>query len=148
MLVELALRPGGGDSFSGGGGHSGSSDGGGGGGVFELVYWLLRLVFVYPQVGVPILVLGVGYVLYSAYRQHQNRDWDSGPPVALERAIVLIDLRRLDPEFSQVLFEDFAFRLFAAAHRARQALDTIAPYVAPAAQAALAKREPVGEAVE
>jgi Tim44-like domain len=146
-LVELALRPGGGDSFSGGGGHSGSS-GGGGGGVFELVYWLLRLIFVYPQVGVPILVLLVGYVLYSAYRQHQNRDWDSGPPVALERAIALSDLRQLDPEFSQIVFEDFAFRLFAAAHRARQATGTIAPYVAPAAQIALARREPIGEAVE
>ena len=145
-LVEIALRPGGGDSFSGGGGHSGS--GGGGGGVFELVYWLFRLIFVYPQVGVPIVVLLVGYVLYSAYRQHQNRDWDSGPPVALERAIALSDLRRLDPEFSQIVFEDFAFRLFAAAHRARQALATIAPYVAPAALTALARREPIGEPVE
>jgi hypothetical protein len=146
-FVELALRPGGGDTFSGGGGHSDGSSGGGGG-MFELVYWLFRLIFAYPQIGVPIVLLVVGYVLYSAHRQRQNRDWDSGPPVALERAIALTDLRRIDPEFSQVLFEDFAFRLFAAAHRARTDLATIAPYVAPAAQTALSRREPIGEAVE
>jgi hypothetical protein len=152
-----AARPGGGESYSGGGGHRGgggghSSGGGGGdsGAIFELLYWLLRLIFAYPTIGLPIVVLIIGYVLVNAYRQQQNKDWDSGPPVALEQAIELADVRRLDPAFSQIVFEDFAFRLFSTAHRARatgEDLATVAPYVGEAARAALAAREPVGEPV-
>jgi hypothetical protein len=155
-------RPGGGESYSGGGGH-GDSGGGGGGGdggaIFELLYWLIRLVIVYPVVGLPILAAVIGYVLYSAYKQHQNKDWDSGPPIAPRRAIdersasgrsELTDVRKIDPAFSKVVFEDFAFRLFSTAHRARHAagaLAAIAPYVAEAARAELAARDPVGEPV-
>ncbi len=157
FLVVIAgvavARPGGGESYSGGGGHGGGGGGGGGdaGAVFELIYWLLRLVFYYPQVGLPLLGIVIGWVVYSAYKQHQNKDWDSGPPVELERAIDLERVRRLDPAFSQVVFEDFAYRLFSTAHRLRasaEQLATVAPYVAPAARAALAAREPKGVAVE
>ena len=89
-------------------------------------------------------------MLVNAYRQRQNKDWDSGPPVELERAIELGAVRRVDPAFSQIVFEDFAFRLFSTAHRARhtaEALATVAPYVGKAARAALAARAPVGEPV-
>src|SRR5262249_824162 len=67
-----------------------------------------------------------------------------------QQAIELGDLRQLDPAFSQVVFEDFAFRLFSTAHRARhtpEALATIAPYVSEAARAKLAARAPVGEPI-
>ena len=146
-------RPGGGDSYSGGGGHGGGDGGGGGGGgaIFELMFWLFRLVIVYPAVGVPITVAVIGYVLYSAYKQRQNKDWDSGPPIEPERAIELSEVRRIDPAFSQVVFEDFAFRLFSTAHRARhaaEALARVAPYVSEAARASLAERAPAGEPVE
>ncbi|HEX8114771.1 MAG TPA: TIM44-like domain-containing protein, partial [Kofleriaceae bacterium] len=144
-----AARPGGGESYSGGGGHSGSGGGGGGGGVsFELVYWLFRLIFAYPAIGLPIVGLIVGYVIVSAYRQQQNKDWDSGPPATLHDAIELSDVRRLDPAFSQVVFEDFAFRLFSTAHRARhtaEALATVAPYVSADARAELAEHGPAGQ---
>jgi uncharacterized Zn finger protein (UPF0148 family) len=56
-------------------------------------------------------------------------------------------VRRVDPDFSPIVFEDFAYRLFSAAHRARASADTlatIAPYVAPAARNGLASREPQG----
>lgn len=158
LVVLLALasvaiaRPGGGESYSGGGGHGGGGGGGGdAGAIFELIYWTLRLCFYYPQVGLPILAAIVGWVIYSAYRQHQNKDWDSGPPVQLERALDLSDVRRFDPDFSQIVFEDFAYRLFSTAHRARSApetLATIAPYVAPAARNALASRPPQGVPVQ
>ncbi|HEY5927010.1 MAG TPA: TIM44-like domain-containing protein [Kofleriaceae bacterium] len=146
-------RPGGGDTYSGGGGHDSGGGGGGGdaGAIFELLYWLLRLAIHYPQIGLPLIGIVVGWVLYSAYKQHQNKDWDSGPPVPLARAIDLGRVRRFDPDFSQVVFEDFAYRLFSTAHRARssaEALATIAPYVAPAARAALAAREPKGVPVQ
>jgi hypothetical protein len=149
-----AARPGGGESFSGGGGHSRGGGGGGGGDagmIFALVYWVFRLIFLYPAIGLPIVGLVVGYIAYSAYRQQQNKDWDSGPPAALHeairpiRAIELSDVRRLDPAFSQVVFEDFAFRLFSTAHRARhtaEALATVAPYVSADARAELAERSP------
>jgi hypothetical protein len=152
-LVGVAIaRPGGGDTYSGGGGHGGGSGGGGdSGAVLELLYWLLRLVLYYPQVGLPLLGIVIGWVAYSAYKQHQNKDWDSGPPVDLEHAIDLQSVRQLDADFSQIVFEDFAYRLFSTAHRARasaEQLATIAPYVSPAARAALAAREPKAVAVE
>ena len=152
VLVVLggvaAARPGGGESYSGGGGH------GGGGGdsqvALELVFWLLRLAFAYPAIGLPLLALVIGWVALSAHRQLRNRDWDSGPGTQPKPRVALGDVRRLDPEFSQVVFEDFAFRLFSTAHRARhtaEALATIAPYVGEAARAQLAARAPVGEPV-
>jgi uncharacterized Zn finger protein (UPF0148 family) len=144
-------RPGGGDSYSGGGGHGDSGGGGGdGGAILELVFQLIRLCFYYPKVGLPLLAIVIGFVLYSAYKKAQNKDWDSGPPVQLQRAVELDVLRQLDPEFSQVVFEDFAFRLFSAAHRARTseaALAAVAPYVMTAAQRALLGRAPVGQPV-
>ena len=149
-LAELALaRPGGGDSFSGGGGHGGSG-GGDGAAMFELIYWLVRLTIYYPQVGLPLLGIVIGAVMYSAYKQQKNKDWDSGPPVTLKRAVNLDPMRRVDPEFSQVLFEDFAFRLFSTAHRARHSYDAlaaVAPYVSPEARQALHLRAP-GQTVE
>jgi uncharacterized Zn finger protein (UPF0148 family) len=146
-LASVALgRPGGGESFSGGGGHGGGGGGGGdGGAVFELIYWLLRIAFHYPRIGVPVLGIVIGYVVVSAIRQQKNKDWDSGPPVALNRSVSLDPVRRADPEFSQVLFEDFAYRLFSTAHRARhtyEALATLAPYVSPSARQHLHLRAP------
>lgn len=152
-------RPGGGESYSGGGGHrsGGGSSGGGGdsGAIFELLYWLVRLILAYPAVGLPILALVIGYVIYSGYRQHQNKDWDSGPSAKLHAAVDagapdLAALRRIDPAFSPIVFEDFAFRLFSAAHRVRHAAEAraqVAPYVSETARAALAARPPVGQPV-
>ena len=155
VIAGLAhARPGGGDTYSGGGGHGGGGGGGGGDGgarvVFELIYWLIRLIIYSPAIGIPLLGIVIGFVVYSAYRQQKNKDWDSGPPVTLKRAASLDPLRRVDPEFSQVLFEDFAFRMFSTANRARhtqEALATLAPYVSPAAQQQLHLRTP-GELVE
>ncbi|HSN29478.1 MAG TPA: TIM44-like domain-containing protein [Kofleriaceae bacterium] len=149
-LTGLALaRPGGGESFSGGGGHGGGGGGGGAELVFELIYWTLRLIFYYPAIGLPLLGIVIVAILVSAYRQHQNKDWDSGPPVELHRAIT--DATKPDPSFSQPVFEDFAFRLFATAHRARESAQKLAgavgPYVSEAARTELTKREPAGEPV-
>ncbi|MBE7447696.1 MAG: TIM44-like domain-containing protein [Kofleriaceae bacterium] len=147
--VALA-RPGGGDTFSGGGGHDFGGGGGGGGGggdaaaiIFELVFQLIRLCVYYPKVGIPVVILLLGFVIYGAYQKHKNKDWDSGPPVKLEWSSRLDDLRRFDPDFSQILFEDFVFRLYATAHRARSTatgLDGLTPYLSAAARAQLAER--------
>jgi hypothetical protein len=145
-----AARPGGGDSFSGGGGHGGGGDGGGSAIALELIFWLFRLIFAYPVIGLPILAAVIGYLIYSAHRQRQNKDWDSGPPIELHDTVDLSAIRRLDAEFSQIIFEDFAFRLFSTAHRARhtaEALAAVAPYVGATARAELALRAPVSEPV-
>ena len=145
LVGVAAARPGGGDSYSGGGGHGDSGGDGGGGALLELVFHLIRLCIYHPKIGLPILLIVVGFIVYSSYKKGQNKDWDSGPPVQLEQAEDLEALRRIDPEFSQVVFEDFAFRLFAAAHRARASereLAAVAPYVMTAAQRALLQRAP------
>ncbi|HEY0195667.1 MAG TPA: TIM44-like domain-containing protein [Kofleriaceae bacterium] len=152
LLVSLGLtavaqaRPGGGDSFSGGGGHGGGG-GGGAGLVFELIYWLIRIMFYYPQVGVPLLVVVVGYFIVSSLRSGKNRSWDSGPPTELAAPLDLMAVCQHDPAFSPVAFEDFAFRLYATAQRARHgkaALAAVAPYVGQAARDQLALRAPTG----
>jgi hypothetical protein len=156
MLAGLAgvalARPGGGESYSGGGGHGGGGGGGGdSGAIFELIFWVLRLCIYYPQIGLPLVGGIIAWLIYSGYKQQQNKDWDSGPPVDLQRAIDLQRVRRLDPDFSQAAFEDFAFRLFSTAHRARASADslaTVAPYIAQAARSSLANREPRGVVVE
>lgn len=143
-------RPGGGQSYSGGGGHSssggggGSSDGAGAEIAARLFIELLRLVFYYPKLMLPLVAIVGGYFLWSAYQTNKNKDWNSGPPTELHRAIDLNALRNIDPDFSQVGFEDFAFRLFATAHRNRANAPqraTLAPYVSLAARQQLGERE-------
>jgi predicted lipid-binding transport protein (Tim44 family) len=118
-------RPGGGDSYSGGGGHGGGGSGGSGGSgdaavLFELIYQLLRLCFHYPKIGLPIVAILIGAWIWGAWVKHKNKDWLSGPPVELAKPIATADdLRRLDPDFSMIVFEDFVYRLYATAHGAR-----------------------------
>ncbi len=156
MVAGLAhARPGGGESYSGGGGFGGGGGGGGdgdgGGAILELAFHLVRLCIYYPQIGLPLLAIIIGYFGFSAWKQRKNKDWDSGPPVELKQAISLAPLRRPDPDFSQPMFEDFAFRLFATAHRARHREETratLAPYVALPAREHLAARIPTLEPVQ
>ncbi|MEJ7597619.1 MAG: TIM44-like domain-containing protein [Kofleriaceae bacterium] len=154
LVGDALARPGGGGSYSGGGGHGGGGGGGGGDGdgfaILELLYWLIRLAIEVLVIGVPLIGLVVAYFIYQAYKRRQNKDWDSGPPVALERAVE-VRPEQLDAEFSHVLFEDFVFRLVSTAQRARHSeatLATVAPYVSQAAREALATRDPVGAPVE
>jgi predicted lipid-binding transport protein (Tim44 family) len=56
-------------------------------------------------------------------------------------------VRDADPEFSAVLFDDFVYGLYAAAHRARHdadALATLSPYLGDAVRQSLQARPPVG----
>ncbi|HTQ80684.1 MAG TPA: TIM44-like domain-containing protein [Thermoanaerobaculia bacterium] len=110
--------------------QSSSSGGGCLGGIFLLFLLLVILVVV-------ILVL-------------RNR---RAAPIAPPVQRVPPDLNRiraLDPEFSAVLFEDFAYDLYARAHAARSnpaALETLAPYLSEGARQELASRPPAGAPV-
>ena len=152
LLAASALaRPGGGQSFGDGGGGGGSGGGGGGGGG-EILFLLIRLVFIYPKVGVPLLIVGV-IVLARMKKSGRLESWETGgtpSPAAMRRASPratpsLASLRELDPDFSQVVFEDFAYRLYAAAHRARtdsRALSALAPYLSERVRQSLAQEAP------
>ena len=155
--VALA-RPGGGQTFSGPS-DSGGGDGGGGGGgaiVFELVWFLMRLVFMYPKVMIPLLV--VVAIIWMRSKKGRLEDWDTPhhahPIVGATRAQFarrapagssdLEQLRRLDPDFSRVLFEDFAYRLFASVQRARPdaaSLAALAPYLSESVRSALLRAD-------
>jgi predicted lipid-binding transport protein (Tim44 family)/DNA-directed RNA polymerase subunit RPC12/RpoP len=154
LLPAVALaRPGGGESYGGGGSSGGGGDDGG------LVYLLVRLwiefVFAYPQIGVPATIAIVAFL----YIRHKRKGkaglqiWDSSPPKEPPRPRTARDLdavRNLDPGFSVVLFEDFAYALFAKAHQARSSardLEALSPYLGPAARSHLAQRRPVGAPV-
>jgi DNA-directed RNA polymerase subunit RPC12/RpoP len=152
LIPALAhARPGGGEGYSGGGG-----DGGGGGGG-EIVFLLLRLWFEfvihYPAIGIPLTIVGI--LVFMAWNRKRGKtgsqNWDLKPaPVAApqrQRSSDLDAVRGLDPEFSVVLFEDFAYALYARAHQARadrQALDGLAPYLSAPARDHLQQRPPAG----
>jgi predicted lipid-binding transport protein (Tim44 family)/DNA-directed RNA polymerase subunit RPC12/RpoP len=153
LLPALAFaRPGGGEGYSGGG------DGGGGGdGAGELVFFLLRLWFEfvihYPAIGIPLTIVGI--LVFLAWNKRRakagSQNWDLTPrpaaPPQRPRSFDLDAIRGVDPEFSIVLFEDFAYALYARAHQARvdrHALDALAPYLSPPARDHLQQRPPVG----
>ncbi len=169
LLPAAALaRAGGGQSYSGGSHGSGGGDGGGLISlVFQLLFWL---IFHHPLIGIPLAIALV--VLFLRYQKSRAaagpQSWDSapvasnpiapivemlgGPPASpasapTRRSHDLDALRTLDPEFSAVLFEDFAYDLFARAHVARtneRDLEALSPYLAAAVRSQLAKRQPVG----
>lgn len=140
---EALARVGGGESYSGGSSHSSGSGGGGGGG--DLVFLLFRILFAitieHPVVGIPldIVVFYVGYSIMKA--RSQSPDLAIGrtapargtpgagveiPQPARSRAQWLDAQRRLralrekdDPNFSTVLFIDFAAFLYATAQHLR-----------------------------
>lgn len=162
--VLMEARPGGGESYSGGGGSysggGGSSSGGGSDGDGGLIFLLIRLwfqlVFRYPVVGVPLTIVIVLWLIRQRKRAAAGpRTWDSAPP---PRPVAPADLashdletlRAVDPDFSPVLFEDFAFSLFARAHQARwqpAALEALAPYLSEPARRHLAGRRLAAEPV-
>jgi hypothetical protein len=168
LLAALVLssslaeaRPGGGSSFSGGskssgGGGSRSSGGGGGGGGGDGIAALLYLCIEYPALGLPVLAIVVIVVIVRARAGTalSGDEWSSGggdagyrpaytpppPPAPLPLRATLEGLRRTDPGFSLVVFEDFLYFLYAEMHRARGAgaADSLAAYVADHARGALA----------
>ncbi|MFL6193355.1 MAG: TIM44-like domain-containing protein [Thermoanaerobaculia bacterium] len=156
LLVPAAAlaRPGGGEGYSGGGGGGGGGDGDGGF-VFLLIRLWIEFVFAYPAVGVPLTIVIIAILVIRHKRKAAAgpQKWDYGPPKGpLPRAASrdLDDLRQLDPGFSAVLFEDFAYALFARAHQARSSerdLEALSPYLSQSVRQHLAQRRPVGAPV-
>jgi Tim44-like domain len=147
-LLSLALsawaRPGGGDSFSGSSSsHSSGGSSSDGGDAAGLIIQLVVLSFEHPAIGVPLLIIVVGFLIAKKVVTSSRQGWSTTTPEAVqsvrqvERAPKLsrMDLDRirgLDPGFSLVLFEDFAYLLYAAVQRARgTGTAPLAAYLAP-----------------
>jgi len=146
--VSAWARPGGGHSYSGGssrstrssGGHSGGGDGGDAAG---LIFQLLLLCVQYPALGVPLLIIVIVFFIAKAAVGAGRKGWSTSTPEEVqavqrvERSAPLarseLDaIRTLDPGFSLVLFEDFAYMLYAAVQRARGiGTQALAAYLAP-----------------
>lgn len=136
---------GGGGGFHGGGyagGYGGGYSGGGVGlallveAVFRLFGLLIQLTLMQPWIGIP-LDLFLAFLVWKFFGLSENAEisYERGPAGAEDASEREEDLRRLaaregrgslerlretqDPDFSLILFEDYAYTLFAEAHKLR-----------------------------
>src|SRR5262249_5614245 len=88
----------------------------------------------------------VGLVLFKRWDEGRHAEWESSvdeepspPPPKRSARKRLQKLRTYDDNFSLVLFEDFLYALYAAAHeaRGRGTLDRLAGYLSETARAGL-----------
>lgn len=170
--LEAFARVGGGQSYGGGGGSGGSGDGDGDAeGIIFLVRILIWLTIEYPAVGIPVDIAVVGFVIYRFARKGarvtesfsssstSDASLDSLPmefPLGLDAAgpvshsfeSEFAQLRKFDPNFSEIVFSDFCYALYGKAHEARgrsaNALDQFSPYLSEAARKSLLQRSPAG----
>ena len=120
-------------------------------------YVLFQLAIDYPAIGIPLLIVAViVFVVISKNKAKLQNDWTAGAAQrrvgvvdekararAVERAASaarkLDELRNFDPNWSQVLFEDFLYALYAEVQRARGLgeLEAMSAYLAASARGSL-----------
>jgi hypothetical protein len=161
-LGEVWARVGGGGSYSGGRG-GGSGGGEGAGAIVYLIFRvLLWLTIEVPIIGIPIDIFVVGMLLYIfVFKKNKTEPSTCSSPAASDAVPTLgletpsrrggfvqefNQLRRFDPNFSEIIFTDFAYALYAKAHEARgrgaEALDLLSPYLSDEARTALLQSNP------
>jgi hypothetical protein len=164
VAADALARVGGGQSY-GGGGHGGSG-GGDGGAIIGVVRMLVWLTIEYPAVGVPVDVAVIGFVVYRFARggSKVTEAFSSASTATATESIMFplglhtaearpqsfgpefAQLRKFDPNFSEIVFTDFCYALYGKAHDARghgpTALDQFSPYLSEAALRALLQRNP------
>ena len=158
VASEAIARVGGGQGYGGGGGHGGSGGGGAGALVYLLVRFLLWLTIEHPVIGIPVDIAVIALVIYWFARpSRKSVNLDSSPilyapdPVAtaaqqqgFQREFN--QLRRFDPNFSEIVFTDFCYALYGRAHdsrgRGQQELDLLSPYLSDQARASLQQLNP------
>ncbi len=152
---EIYARVGGGQSYGGKGGGSGDGDSGAIIWlIFELLRFLVYLTIEYPVIGIPLDILVICGLIYYFVRKTKQRsssavlqlDTHENAPADVSRQFQ--QLRRFDPNFSEIVFTDFAYALYGKAHEARgrgaNALDQFSPYLSDEARQALLQRNPAG----
>src|SRR4051812_35394949 len=150
LAPEALARVGGGQSYGGG-----SSSGGGGGGAGLIIWLILRLILLtieYPVIGIPLdIIIIVGIILYSRSNKGKapsvcSTDAAVGTTSPTYRSYTqeFNQLRRFDPNFSEITFTDFCYALYARAQHSRThgKLDELSPYLSEAARKSLYERNP------
>src|ERR1051326_6821520 len=149
--AEVLARVGGGGSYGGGGSH-----GGGGGGAGALIYLLIRfllwLTIEHPFIGIPVDFVVIGLLVYWFARPSTKTvavasssalgiSGAAAPERRQDFQRDLNQLRRFDPNFSEIIFTDFCYALYGRAHEARgkgkAALDELSPYLSDATRTSL-----------
>jgi Tim44-like domain len=158
---EAFARVGGGQSYSGG--RRSGGNGGDGGGAAGLIYLLFRALFwltlVHPVIGIPVDIIVIGIIVMyfrsgnkpdpsacsadalSVNPTTANPGGYSGTQANINQSFN--QLRRFDPNFSEITFTDFCYALYGRAQNARprkDVLDLLSPYLSSEARAALIRR--------
>ena len=153
FATEALARVGGGQGYGGGGG-GGDGDGEGLGIIIYLVFRLLLwLTIEHPAIGIPLDIIVIVAVIYWFTRRSKKPasvvssspvlGLSTGPGGRPQQDIqrAFNQLRRFDPNFSEIIFTDFCYALYGRAHDARgkgqAALDDLSPYLSDAARASL-----------
>jgi predicted lipid-binding transport protein (Tim44 family) len=146
---DLHARVGGGESYSGGGGSSGGGGGSSdGGGEAELLFYLFRfllwLTIEYPVIGIPVDIVVI--IIIVRWWRRKNAPEVLTISTAAAKPVKMEELRRFDPDFSEITFSDFCYSLYAKAQHARGAgdLDRYAPYLSAGARQVLRQRNVAG----
>lgn len=159
FLSEVVqARVGGGQSYGGGSRGGGSGDDGAAGAIiwllFQLFRFLVYLTIEYPVVGIPLDILFAGGVVYYFVRRSRRMEAASSLGLDTQQRLSkniprqFEQLRKFDPNFSEIVFTDFVYALYGKAHDARghgaAALDQFSPYLSDVARRHLASRNPPG----
>jgi hypothetical protein len=157
MASDAFARVGGGQGYGGGGGSGG---GGGGGGAGALVYLVVRLLiwltFEHPVIGIPVDIIVIGAVVYWFARSSTKPVSFASSNISAPDSVASVQqqgfqrafnqLRRFDPNFSEIIFTDFCYALYGRAHNARgrgpTALDELSPYLSEQARTSLLQLNP------
>lgn len=171
VLVALSLfvpaeawaRVGGGQSYGGGSRGGGGGSGEGAGFILWLLFRLLLLTIEYPAIGIPLdIAIAIGIIFYVRANKNKAPSVCSADgslsvfvkdtvgaasaPASRNLTQEFNQLRKFDPNFSEITFTDFCYALYARAQdaRGRGTLDELSPYLSEAARASLMQRNPPG----
>jgi Tim44-like domain len=157
LATEVFARVGGGQSYGGG---SGGGDGGGGAGalvylIFRLLLWL---TIEHPAIGIPVDIIVIALLIYWFAKPSKKSVSVTSASISAPDAVASAgqqpkdvqrafnQLRRFDPNFSEIIFIDFCYALYGRAHEARgrgsKALDMLSPYLSGAALNSLMQMNP------
>ena len=158
LSEEASARVGGGQSYGGGSGSGGGGGDGAAGAIIRLIFqvfrFLIYLTIEYPVIGIPLdILVACGVAAYFVRRARRTEpatplglDTNQGHSENLPRQFE--QLRKFDPNFSEIVFTDFAYALYGKAHDARghgaAALDQFSPYLSETARKQLLQRNPPG----
>jgi hypothetical protein len=158
LATEVFARVGGGQSYGGGGSHGGGGGGGGGALLYLLVRLLLWLTIEHPVIGIPVDIIVIALVIYWFAKPSKKSVNVSSLSVTTPDSVATVaqqqqgvqksfnQLRRFDPNFSEIIFIDFCYALYGRAHDARgrgpKALDELSPYLSGDAMNSLMQLNP------